>query len=40
MRFQDVVFLPSKVGFSPHFLEILVEDKASGLPHVLTPWVG
>ena len=27
--FQDVAFLPSKASFTPHFLEIMVEVRAS-----------
>ena len=35
MAFRDVIFLPSRASFSTMFLEILVEVKASKLPHVL-----
>ena len=40
MGFQDVTFLPSRANFSPHFLKIVVEVKASGPPHVLALWLG
>ena len=35
MGFQDVVFLPSRAGFSIAFKKIVEEVKASGSPHVL-----
>ena len=34
MSFQDVVFLPSRASFPPHFLRIVVDVKALGPPHV------
>ena len=38
--FQDVVILPSRACFPPHFINIVVEVKASGQPHVLKQWLG
>ena len=39
--FQDVAFLsPSQACFTPHFLDIVVDVKASGPPHVLILWLG
>ena len=35
MDFQDVAFLPFWASFSPYFLEIVVEVRASELPHAL-----
>ena len=40
MRFQDVVFLPSKASFTSHLLIIIVVFEASGPPHVLKLWLG
>ena len=40
MVFQDVVFLPCRATFTPYFLKIMVEVKASGPPHVLGLWLG
>ena len=39
MGFQDAAFLPPELGFSPHYLKIVVEVKASGPPHVLRMWL-
>ena len=39
MGFQDVVFQPSSASYSPHFLKIVAEAKASGLRHVLKQWL-
>ena len=38
LGFQDVAFLPSRASLQPHFLQIAVEVKASGPPHVLILW--
>ena len=38
--FQDVAFQPSGTIFIPHFFEIVVEVKASKLPHILNPCLG
>ena len=38
MGFQDVSFQPSELGFTSHFLKIMVEAKALELPHVLKLW--
>ena len=35
MRFQDVVFMPPKLDFTPHFLKIVVEAMATGPPCAL-----
>ena len=35
MSFQDVVFLPSRGCFSPHFLDIVVEVTATAPPTCL-----
>ena len=40
MGFQDVAFLSSQACFTPHFLKIVVEVKASGQPCVLKLWLG
>ena len=40
MGFWDVAFLPSQYSFQPHFLKIVVEVKASGLPHILKLCLG
>ena len=40
MGVLEVAFLPSRASFTPHFLEILMDVKASGLPHVLKLWLG
>ena len=40
MGFHDVEFLPTKLVFPPHFLNIVVEVTASGPPHVLKRWLG
>ena len=41
MGVQDVALLPSRASFSTtHFLESVVEVKASGPPHVLELWLG
>ena len=39
MSFQDVAFLRSSARVSLHFLNIVVEVKASGPPHVLKLWL-
>ena len=39
MGFQAVAFLPSQASFTPHFLKIVVEVKAS-VPHVLKLCLG
>ena len=39
MDFQDIALLPSRACFSPHYLKIAVEMKASGPPHVLKMWL-
>ena len=39
ISFQDVVFLPSRASFPPHFLEIVVDVKALGPPHVVITWL-
>ena len=39
MCFLDVAFLPTEIVFPPHFLNIAVEVKASGPPHVLKHWL-
>ena len=38
--FQDIALLPPELVFPPHFLEIVVGEKASGPPHVLKLWLG
>ena len=40
MGLQDEAFLPPSAIFSPHFLKIVVEVKASGPPHVIKLWLG
>ena len=40
MGFQDVALLPSRVSFTPHFLNIVVEVKALGVQHVLEVCLG
>ena len=35
MGFQDVMLLPSRASFQPHFLKRVAEVKAYGPPHVL-----
>ena len=40
MCFWDVAFLPPRASFPPHFLQIVVEVKALGPPHVLRLWFG
>ena len=41
MSFRDDVFLPSRASFfTPHFLKMMVEVKASGPPHVIKLWLG
>ena len=40
MGFQDVAYLPSRASFPRHFLDIVVELKALGPPHVLILWLG
>ena len=39
MGLQDVKLLPSRASFPPHFIQIVVEVKASGSPHVLKLWL-
>ena len=38
--FQNVVFLPSRTSFPPHFIKIVVELNTLGLPHVLKQLLG
>ena len=40
MGYQNAAFLPPRASFPPHFLNIVVEVKASGPPHVLKLWLG
>ena len=40
MVFQDGAFLPREIVYIPHFIEIVVEVIASGLPHLLKQWFG
>ena len=40
MRFQDVSFLPSRSCFYTTFRKIVVEVKASGMPHLLEMRLG
>ena len=40
MGSQDVAFLPSELVFTPRFLNIVVEVKALGPPHVSRLWLG
>ena len=40
MGLQDVALLPPKLVITPHFLNIMVEVKASGPQHVLKLWLG
>ena len=39
MGYQDVAFLPSEASLYTTFIEIMVEVKASGPPHVLKLWL-
>ena len=36
MGYHDVAFLPSELGFRPHFLNIVVEVNVMELPHLIT----
>ena len=38
--FQDVAFLLSRASIPPHFLIIVVEVKASGLPYIIKLFLG
>ena len=40
MGYQDAVFLPTQARSTPHFLKIVVEEKAVAPPHVLNLWLG
>ena len=40
MGVQDVAFLSCQASFPPHVLNIVVEVKAPGPPHVMTLWLG
>ena len=40
MSLQDVAFLPSELVSPPHSLNIVVEVKALGPPHVPKQWLG
>ena len=40
MGFLDVAFRPPELVFTPHFLKIALEVKASGPPHDLKLWLG
>ena len=40
MGYQSATFLHSEGSFTPHFLKIVFEFKASGLPHIFKLWFG